>query len=93
MGKVWWVNQKHQVNGRLANEVVWSPYEQPGDPKEQWHWRTMWNVEPGDTILHYSKQRIVAISTALTKAAPSSNPFHDEDDDWMQEGKQITSRY
>ena len=82
------VNQRHKINGRLANEVVWSPYGEPGDPQEQWHWRTMWSVEPGDTILHYSEQRIVAISTALTSAVASRNPFHD-DDAWMQEGKQI----
>lgn len=89
MSRIWWVNQKHRVHGRLANEVVWAPYSQQGDAQEQWHWRTMWDVKPGDIILHYSDQHIVAISTALTSASKAQNPYHD-DDTWVQDGKQIT---
>lgn len=48
----------------------------------------MWKVAPGDIILHYSNQHIVAISTALTSATLAKNPFKG-DDTWGQDGKQI----
>lgn len=89
MGKVWWVNQKEKLRGRVANEIVWSPHGEPGSEDEQWHWRTMWNVERGDIIIHYSQQYIVAISTALTSAIPAKNPYAD-DETWIKDGKQIT---
>lgn len=37
MTNVWWVNQKHKINGRLVNEVVWSPGASPEDPSQQSH--------------------------------------------------------
>lgn len=49
----------------------------------------MWDVKPGDIILHYSNQHIVAISTARTGAIRAANPYPD-DSRWEEGGKQIT---
>lgn len=84
---IWWVNQKTRINGRLANEIVWSPCGEPGSPEEQWHWRTMWDVKEGDTILHFSDQHIVAISSALTGPSRAQNPY--QNDIWGRDGKQV----
>lgn len=86
MSQIWWVNQKVKIGGRVANEVVWSP----AGEKESWHWATMWEVEPGDVIVHYTGQHIVAVSAANNVAIPSANPFADElQDEWNEEGKRI----
>jgi len=86
MTQIWWVNQTTKIDRRVANEVVWSP----AGEKEYWHWATMWEVVPGDIILHYTDQYIVAVSEANNVAIPSANPFVDEvEDEWGQEGKRI----
>jgi len=86
MTQIWWVNQKTKIDERVANEVVWSP----AGEKESWHWATMWEVAPGDIILHYTDQYIVAVSEANNVAIPSANPFVDNvQDGWGQEGKRI----
>src|SRR5699024_7001159 len=86
MSQIWWVNQKVKIDGRVANEVVWSPTGE----KESWHWATMWEVEPGDIIVHDTDQHIVAVSEANNGAVPSANPFADElQDEWTEEGKRI----
>lgn len=86
MAQVWWVNQKAKIGGRVANEVVWSP----SGEKEAWHWATMWEIAPGDVIVHYTDQHIVAVSEANNVAVPSANPFAgDFQDEWGQEGKRI----
>ncbi|HEY4577576.1 MAG TPA: hypothetical protein VIG67_06950 [Yaniella sp.] len=86
MSQIWWVNQKVKIDGRVANEVVWSPTAE----QESWHWATMWEVEPGDIIVHYADQHIVAVSEANNVAIPSANPFAQEGDDgWSQEGKRV----
>lgn len=86
MRRVWWVNQKVKIDGRVANEVVWSP----SGEEEVWHWATMWEVAPGDVIVHYTDQHIVAVSQANNVAVPSANPFANEaHDEWSQDGKRI----
>ena len=79
MTNIWWVNQKpsNKVNGVPAYEVVWSPYDtkEPHNPSEQWHWRTMWDAVAGDVVIHYSDQKIVALSTVLTSATPAVEPY------------------
>src|SRR5699024_7438599 len=71
MTQIWWVNQKTKIDERVANEVVWSP----AGEKESWHWATMWEVAPGDIILHYTDQYIVAVSAANNVAIPLANTF------------------
>lgn len=90
MANVWWVNQKHKINGRLVNEVVWSPGASPEDPSQQSHWKKMWEAKIGDFIVHYSSesQQIVALSRVLTEATPARNPFPG-DETWGDEGKQL----
>lgn len=86
MSQIWWVNQKAKIDGQVANDVVWSPTGE----QEYWHWATMWEVEPGDVIVHYTDQHIVAVSEANNVAVPSANPFVDElQDEWSEEGKRI----
>lgn len=48
----------------------------------------MREVVPGDIILHYSNQHIVAISSVLTSATLAENPFKG-DGTWDKDGKQI----
>lgn len=90
MANVWWVNQKHKINGRLVNEVVWSPGATPEDPSQKSRWKKMWEAKVRDFIIHYSSasQQIVALSRVLTKATPARNPFPG-DETWGDEGKQI----
>ena len=79
MTNIWWVNQNssNKVNGVPAYEVVWSPYDtqEPHNPSEQWHWRTMWEAAVGDAVIHYSDQKIVALSTVLTSATSALRPY------------------
>lgn len=50
----------------------------------------MWEVEPGDVIVHYTDQHIVAVSEANNVAIPSANPFAQEGQDrWSPDGKRI----
>ena len=94
MTNVWWVNQKAstKVNGVAAYEVVWSPYDtrEPKHPKECWHWHTMWDAVVGDVVIHYSNQRIVALSTVQRCATPTAEPYdHASNSDWVTNGKQV----
>lgn len=90
MARVWWVNQSQKIKGRIPNEMVWSPYAEPGDKQEKWHWRTMWDVMPGDTIIHFSNQHIVAVSEATSEATPAANPYAgDDESQWINSGKRI----
>ncbi|MCI2185060.1 hypothetical protein [Bifidobacterium tibiigranuli] len=89
MVKTWWVCQNTTINGHIPTEVVWSPHSKPNEADDQWHWKTMWEVKPGDIILHYSNQYITAISTALTTARPASNPYEDGSNSWDISGKRI----
>ena len=94
MTNIWWVNQNssNKVNGVPAYEVVWSPYDtkEPHNPSEQWHWRTMWEAAVGDVVIHYSDQKIVALSTVLISATPALRPYDSTPgSDWVEEGKQI----
>lgn len=84
MSRIWWVNQKTKIGGRVANEVVWAGQE------KHWHWETMWEVMPGDRILHYTGQHLVAVSEAINVAIPAANPFVDDTkEEWGEEGKRI----
>lgn len=48
----------------------------------------MWDARVGDVVLHYSTQRIQAISTVTAPAREARNPYTDEDV-WNDEGKQL----
>ncbi|WEV74643.1 hypothetical protein OZX74_03760 [Bifidobacterium sp. ESL0798] len=89
MTKVWWVNQRNEIGKQIPTNVVWSPHSKKGEKGSEWHWETMWDVVPGDIIVHYSHQSIVAISTALTKAHPSPNPYDAKSNPWEADGKRI----
>ena len=51
-------------------------------------------VEAGDTIFHYTAQRVVGISTATGRGRPTSKPYFDRsDEDWVEDGLQIPLNY
>lgn len=91
MTKIWWVTQSHKINGRIVNEVVWSPGVSPDDPSQLTNYKLMWKAQVGDIIIHYSSeaQQIVALSRVLTPASPAANPFADDDNTWQLDGKQL----
>lgn len=80
---------KSKINGEIPFNIIWAPGATPKATK-QTHWESMWDVQAGDIIIHYSSdfQKIMAISHALAPTVPSRNPFVD-DQNWEEEGKQI----
>ncbi|MDO4928451.1 MAG: hypothetical protein Q3976_05240 [Corynebacterium sp.] len=91
MTNVWWVNQKEKIGNKVDHSVIWSPGDTP-HASQPWHWKTMWDVEEGDIIVHYSSkdQEIVAISKANSKAHPAKNPFSNSNSGgYIPRGKQI----
>lgn len=92
MVAIWWVNQRKdtRVGGKTRNEVVWAPHATRGEKGEQWHWETMWWVRPGDAVIHYTAQEIVALSTILAGAVPAVNPYEVAvGGQWPSMGKRI----
>lgn len=50
----------------------------------------MWEAAVGDVVIHYSDQKIVALSTVLTSATSALRPYDSTPGlDWVEEGKQI----
>lgn len=86
MGSVWWVNQR-DARGESDFGIVWSPLQGRSGQAVS-HWSRMWDARVGDVVLHYSHQRIQAISTVTAPAQEARNPYTDEDV-WNDEGKQL----
>lgn len=93
MARSWWVNQSNR-GGPAINEIVWAPKQAAGGRPPFWHWKTMYDAQPGDTIFHYTNQAVVGISTATGAAQPARNPYVDRSDDrWGEDGFQIPVEY
>lgn len=70
----WWINQGKTFDSALQSMSVWAPQKaKDGSPRK--HHANVGRILAGDTVIHYSKGKIEAISTALTNGKTGTNPF------------------
>lgn len=69
----WWVSHSQSFNREVGGGYIWCPQVLDGD-KKRVSWLNVSEVQPGDRIFSYAKQKIQAIGTAQTAAydAPPS---------------------
>lgn len=70
----WWVNQGQTFDLELANTCVCAP-QKASKGHALRHWADVGRVMAGDTIIHYSRGSIVAISRALTDGSKGTRPY------------------
>ncbi|GAA1366060.1 hypothetical protein [Catellatospora chokoriensis] len=88
----WWVNQRHTFDAERAEGIMWAPkLSQNG--RQQSHWETMRDVQPGDRIVHYVDGVIMAVGVAATSAFDSRRPPALGDERWEDEGRMVRVNY
>ena len=86
-----WVFQNKTFSEELKGEFLWAPqYDSVGKRKS--HWDSMKSVKPGDFIIHCVKQKIVAISIAMTCCYISTRPEAGFGS-WQREGWRVDTKY
>lgn len=89
----WWVSQNKTFREESAGGFLWAPKRKKGGNTPH-HWETMTTVEPGDVILSFYKQEIVAVSVAKDKAYDFPRPFAAGGGiAWERDGRRLDAEY
>jgi len=82
----WWVNQGHSFDFECATTCICAS-RRTSNGRVLRYWADVGRVLTGDTIIHYSKGRVVAISRALTDGREGRRPYGPEGapDGWHSE--------
>ena len=85
----WWVNLGDTYDFAIDNEFLWAPKVDKGN-KTPAHWKTMYQVEEGDTIFSYAKGFVRAYSTVINAAYDFEKPFDENiENEWEKSGNRI----
>ncbi|MEV0586116.1 hypothetical protein [Nonomuraea sp. NPDC050310] len=87
----WWVNQQRTFDQELAAGILWAP-KAGRNGRRQAHWTTMTEVRLGDTVLHYARQHVVALSVVTAAAVDAPRP-NDLQSDWEEDGRLVRVAY
>lgn len=84
----WWVFQNASFKEEKEGSYLWAPKESKN--KTKFYWKNMEYVQEGDIIFSSYRQRIVAVSTATSKAYNFPKPFATTlDKPWEKEGNKV----
>lgn len=84
----WWVFQNSTYNEEKAGGFLWAPKK--GKNSIPFHWKNMEYLQEGDIIFSSYKQRIVAISTVISKAYTFIKPFAtNSETPWENDGNKV----
>ncbi len=76
--RYWWVNQGKSFEQELEGGFIWAHgKDQAG--KSHYYWDNVLEVGVGDTILHYAKGLIRAVSVAASVGYPDDDPKNPDD--------------
>lgn len=70
--RFWWVNQGDSYRRAADQRTLWAPYSSDKTGRDQEHWRRMDDVRPGDVVMHYSVNKIRAVSVVRSPARPAT---------------------
>jgi len=88
----WWVSQNQTYKKEMPGGYLWAP--QKGKSKNPpHHWKSLLRVQEGDVVFSSYNQKIVAVSSVLSKAYNSSNPFPKDENEWEKDGYKIDASY
>jgi hypothetical protein len=90
--KFWWVNQGLDYAREREHGYITAPLRDKGGGQPS-HWRALTDVRFGDTIFHYARKSLLAVSEAT--AAPTSGPRPADvpDTGWGTEGHFVRVAY
>lgn len=89
----WWVSQNKTYKDERDNGYLQAPKKNENG-QSPFHWRNVCNIQPGDLIFSYYKQRIVSISSAKTAAYDAPIPREWENvHDWYNDGWKVSVEY
>lgn len=82
----WWVNQGHSLDFEHAATCICAPRKTTKGHVLR-YWADVGRVLTGDTIIHYSKGHVVAVSQALTDGTEGRRPYGPDGDmdGWLPE--------
>lgn len=86
----WWVSQNQTYKKEMEGGYLWAPKRGKSN-RIPHHWKTLLSVQDGDIIFSSYKQKIVAVSTVLSKAYNFDNPF--PKNEWEKNGNKIDLNY
>ncbi|MFC2057608.1 HNH endonuclease [Campylobacterota bacterium] len=88
----WWVSQNKTYKKEMPGGYLWAPKK--GKSKNPPHyWTSLLRVQEGDVIFSSYNQKIVALSSVLSKAYDSNNPFPKDENEWEKDGYKIDASY
>jgi len=82
----WWVNQGHSLEFERSTTCICAPRKTTKGHVLR-YWADVGRVLTGDTIIHYSKGHVVAVSQALTDGTEGLRPYGPDGDmdGWLPE--------
>ena len=83
--KYWWVNQGKTYEQETRGGYLWAPVESGG--RQLSHHRNMASLQVGDTVFHYWKKRIRAVSSVAQAAVAASIPAELASEGWQPDGR------
>ena len=86
----WWVSQNKTYRHERKGGYLWAPKK--GKAKNPpHHWKTLLRVQEGDIVFSSFNQKIVSVSTVMSKVYAADNPFPREG--WEKDGNKIDLNY
>jgi len=89
--KYFFVFQNKSFKEESKLKYLWAPQKTVKGHNVS-HWNMMKNVNKGDFVIHSYKQRIVAISRAMTDCFSATRPI-EKGDRWSVEGLRVEAEY
>lgn len=81
----WWVNQGRTFKVELPDQYLFAPLRDKRG-RQLDHWESMTQLRPGDTVIHYAKGEVRAVSRVGTVARRSQRP-HPLPERWFNDGR------
>lgn len=69
----WWVNQTANFGTVYGDGTLWAPLKDRSGRQVD-HWRTLYDVRPGDLVIHYASPEIRGVSEVATFQQPAYPP-------------------
>src|SRR5436305_143760 len=89
----WWVSQNRTFEEEHAGGYLWAPKKDKGGNTPH-HWRTMGELQTGDSVFCYVDQAIVAIANVDRASYSAPRPFSQVGDDvWENDGQRADVTY
>jgi MoxR-like ATPase len=90
--RVWWVNMGRTFEVQRAGKYLWSPEPAEGSTQRS-YWTAIKDITPADTVLHYAKGLIRAVSIVSSAPVPAERPKEMESIRWRDHGYSVDADY